>query len=182
MELLGATRAQTSGLARCHGAAGELQNGSADASGSHQRPQADVSNPTRQRAFELSFWRGVRNAALRAVRFILSSVEALMAEGKPAAECTRSTGCPRSILGARERLFRQRFSRREPRRQPPCIHPEELLLCSAVSTNAHIVGNTEHLYPSAHLQAGGVSFRHRKLYHCRLGRIIVICCVHRLLH
>ena len=57
MELLGATRAQTSGLARCHGAAGELQNGSADASGSHQRPQADVSNPTRQRAFELSFWR-----------------------------------------------------------------------------------------------------------------------------
>eukprot|EP00964_Phaeocystis_antarctica_P143262 scaffold108769_cov99-Phaeocystis_antarctica.AAC.1 len=23
-----------------------------------QRPQADVSNPTRQRAFELSFWRG----------------------------------------------------------------------------------------------------------------------------
>jgi len=64
VELLGAARAQTSGLARCHGAAGELQNGSADASGSHQRPQADVSNPTRQRAFELSFWRGVRNAAV----------------------------------------------------------------------------------------------------------------------
>ena len=30
---------------------------------SRSGPQADVSNPTRQRAFELSFWWGVRNAA-----------------------------------------------------------------------------------------------------------------------
>eukprot|EP00964_Phaeocystis_antarctica_P030602 scaffold17303_cov39-Phaeocystis_antarctica.AAC.1 len=48
VELLGATRAQTSGLARCHGAAGETDPPTRQVrTKGHRR---DVSNPTRQRA------------------------------------------------------------------------------------------------------------------------------------
>ena len=55
MELLGATRAQTSGLARCHGAAGELHNGYVQKTGCLKLilertwlAQADVSNAARR--------------------------------------------------------------------------------------------------------------------------------------